>query len=321
MGMAKQDRLLYILNLLRSRKSLNAARLAEESGVTERTIYRDIISLSEANIPIYYDNGYKLASDLFLPPLNFNFDEYRALKLALESTPLRETEKYRPILKRIQAKVEGGLSSQVMARKRTSVDDAFIDIPATPDGNMKTGYYALIEQGINERRQLTMVYDSVDTGTTRREVDPYFIVFRRRAFYFVGFCYLRREFRTFRLDRIKELTLDDRYFVRKAGVNARTYFIGSWELYRGEPQEVKVKFTGRAARVVLSSRHHKNEKVEVLTDGAAGYRVTVSGLEEVYRWILGFGPEAEVLAPKELRERISGESRLLHQLYKAPSDS
>ncbi|RME19381.1 MAG: HTH domain-containing protein, partial [Candidatus Zixiibacteriota bacterium] len=47
--MPKSDRLLYILNLLRTRRNLNAARLAEECGVTERSIYRDIISLSEAN--------------------------------------------------------------------------------------------------------------------------------------------------------------------------------------------------------------------------------------------------------------------------------
>ena len=80
MGMAKYDRLLYILNLLRSRKNLNARNIAEECGVTERSIYRDILSLSEANVPIYYDCGYKLASDNFLPPLNFDFDEYQFLK-------------------------------------------------------------------------------------------------------------------------------------------------------------------------------------------------------------------------------------------------
>jgi len=91
MRMAKYDRLLYVLNVLRSRRTMNAARLAQECGVTERSIYRDIISLSEANVPIYYDNGYKLASDNFLPPLNFNLEEYSCLRLALESSPLVRT--------------------------------------------------------------------------------------------------------------------------------------------------------------------------------------------------------------------------------------
>ena len=91
MGMPKQDRLLYILNLLRARKNLNATQLAEECGVTERSIYRDILAISEANIPIYYDNGYKLATENFLPPLNFSFEEYSCLKIALESSPLIDT--------------------------------------------------------------------------------------------------------------------------------------------------------------------------------------------------------------------------------------
>ena len=105
MGMAKYDRLLYILNLLRSRKNLNAAKLAEECRVTERSIYRDMIALSEANVPIYYDNGYKLASDNFLPPFNFDFDEYCCLRLALESTPLKTTDKYSKLINQIQAKL------------------------------------------------------------------------------------------------------------------------------------------------------------------------------------------------------------------------
>ena len=129
MGMPKHDRLLYILNLLRARKNLNAAQLAQECGVTERSIYRDILALSEANIPIYYDNGYKLASGNFLPPLNFTFEEYSCLKIALESSPLVQTGKYSDTLKMVQAKVEAGLSPQVKDIKRTTRDTTHIDIP------------------------------------------------------------------------------------------------------------------------------------------------------------------------------------------------
>lgn len=82
MGFKKYDRLILILNLLHSRKNMNAKMLSEECQVTERTIYRDLISLTEIKIPIYYDKGYKLASDNFLPLLNFLIDEYNFLKQA-----------------------------------------------------------------------------------------------------------------------------------------------------------------------------------------------------------------------------------------------
>lgn len=83
--MSKYDRLLYILNLLRSRRSLRAKDLAKECEVTERTVYRDILSLSSANVPIYFDDGYKFLSDAFLPPLNLTREEFVVTHLGLNS--------------------------------------------------------------------------------------------------------------------------------------------------------------------------------------------------------------------------------------------
>jgi len=131
MGMSKYDRMLFILNILRSRRNLTAGNLANECGVTERSIYRDIISLSEANIPIYFDHGYKLASNNFLPPLNFSYDEYNCLKLALDSTPLGNTEKYQLVIKKIRAKVDAGLSDIVKKKHKFSPQTTHIEIPLT----------------------------------------------------------------------------------------------------------------------------------------------------------------------------------------------
>jgi predicted DNA-binding transcriptional regulator YafY len=69
--MTKAERLIYILSLLRSHRFLKAHDLAVKCGVCERTIYRDIISISGSHIPIYFENGYKLIHQEFLPPMNF----------------------------------------------------------------------------------------------------------------------------------------------------------------------------------------------------------------------------------------------------------
>jgi predicted DNA-binding transcriptional regulator YafY len=305
MGMAKYDRLLFILNLLRSRRNLNAARLASECGVTERSIYRDIIALSEANVPIYYDNGYKLASDNFLPALNFDFDEYTCLRLTLESTPLRRTGKYASVLKRISAKVEASLSQQVKEQRRTAVDTTDIQIDTMTEERRAAKYYSVIEQAVTDRQCLRLVYDSIESGTATRVVEPYFIVFRARAFYFVAYCRLRKELRTFRLDRIQSVELLPETFVPQKDVTARTYFEGSWEVFSGEPVEVVVRFTGSAAKRVATDRHHAREAVERMPDGSVLYRVTVRGLAEIQRWILGFGDQATVLSPDDLKENLA----------------
>lgn len=304
MGMAKYDRLLFILNLLRARRNLTAADLANECGVTERSIYRDIITLSEANVPVYFDNGYKLASNNFLPPLNFSFEEYTALKLALSSSPLAHTSEYRSLLKQIRAKVDAGLSELVKAQKRTAVDTTHIEISASVDTTVLERFFSRLERAIADSRCVEMKYDSIESGLTTRIVEPYFIVFRARAFYFVAYCRLRAELRTFRLDRVRSLKVSPAHFIRRNDVDPSRYFEGSWEVYCGETVKVEVLFSGSAARVISLGSHHPNESVELHPDGTVHYSVQVRGLEEVSRWLLGFGGDAEVLQPPELRDHI-----------------
>jgi predicted DNA-binding transcriptional regulator YafY len=316
MGMAKYDRLLYILNLLRSRRSLNAARLAEECEVTERSIYRDIISLSEANVPIFYDNGYKLASDNFLPPLNFTFEEYACLKLALESSPLGKTGTSAAVLKQVQAKVEAGLSRITKEKKRTARNTAHIDIDTTLAQEKAEKFYAAIESAASSQSCLEIDYETIDHGLTHRMVEPYFIIFRGRAFYFVAFCRLRQEFRTFRIDRVCGLRTTSERFRRQKDINPRDYFGDSWRLYSGEPVEIVVRFSGSAARVVKAGSHHPKEEIVDENDGTVLYRVVVSGIEEIQRWILGFGDEAEVVAPKALRDNLKRVGRYFDRTYR-----
>ncbi|HEX2897806.1 MAG TPA: WYL domain-containing protein, partial [candidate division Zixibacteria bacterium] len=273
MGMHKYDRMMYILNSLRSRKNLSALRLSQECGVTERSIYRDILSLSEANVPIYYDRGYKLASDNFLPPLNFDLDEYNCLKMALDSSPLGKTDKYQALIKRIKAKVDAGLSDTVKNKRQFMPPPAQLEIPVTASID-QPGLFSQIEQAIQDDRCLEIEYDSIESGKSKRMVEPYFIVFRSRAFYFVAYCRKTNDFRTFRMDRISSAADTEKTFVRKEGINAESYFDGSWGVFRGERISVVVLFRGTAAKVVSRGKHHPGEQIERLRDGTVKYKVT-----------------------------------------------
>lgn len=314
--MPKNDRLLYILNLLRSRRTLNADRLAGECNVTERTIYRDLISLSEANIPIYYDRGYKLASDNFLPPLNFSLDEYRYLKLSLESSPLNRAGSGGELLKQIKAKVEAGLSDSTRQLKSTAADSAFVDIDYSSAEENSRRYFSEIERAAGERLCLDLEYSSIKSGHTSRRVEPYFIIFRGRAFYFVAYCQLRNDFRTFRLDRVEKLTVTTVGFRRRENINATDYFEHSWRVYSGEPVEVVIEFSGEAAKVITSGQYHRDEKKEELPQGKLRYTVTVSGTEEIQRWILSFGHEARVILPDALKKEVAAAITRMSRLYR-----
>lgn len=318
MTMSKYDRMLHILNLLRSRKNLNAATLAQECGCTERSIYRDIISLSEANVPIYYDNGYKLTTDNFLPPLNFSYEEYHALRLALESTPLNLTDKYSEILRRIRAKVESNLPSPVREQKKTAGRTTSINIDSSHTKQPEK-WFGEIEIAAGESYCLELQYRSVESGESNRVVEPYFVVFRGRAFYLVAFCRLRQDFRTFRLDQILSLKRLDERFLPKPGMTAEKYFDGSWQIYSGEPVNVVIRFRGKSARIVLSRAHHATEQVEQVSPDEAIYRITVRGLEEIQRWVLGFGDDAEVIEPDQLRWNLAKVGQQIGRIYATDS--
>ncbi|MEA3297788.1 MAG: WYL domain-containing protein [candidate division Zixibacteria bacterium] len=313
--MSKQDRLFFILNLLRARRNLNAGKLAAECGVTERSIYRDVVALSEANIPIYYDNGYKLASDNFLPPLNFDFEEYLCVRLAIESSPLNETGKYRRILQKVRAKIEARLSDTVRDRNRFSPLTTHVDIPVSKEQERGEEFYGRIEQAADTCHCLKLKYDSITSGLSERIVEPYFIIFKGRAFYFVAFCRLRNELRTFRLDRILDIELIGDTFVRRNNITPESYFNQSWLVYSGDPVKVVIHFTGAAVRVVQSGIHHPDESIRDLGNGRVEYSVVTRGLEEIQRWILGFGCEADVISPSELRENLAVIGRYLNETY------
>ncbi len=309
MRLSKYDRLLFILNLLRTRKNLNAERLARECGVTERTIYRDIIALSEAHIPIYYDNGYKYASGNFLPPLNFNIDEYLVLKKVLESSPLLKDDRAEKLIKSIETKIEANLSPSVREQKFFTSETTDIKIKSTVSERFSGKCYSIIEKGIRESRLIDLNYDSIESGVTRREIEPYFLIFIERAFYFVGFCHRRRQLRTFRLDRVIDVSLTDKIFVPRKDIDPAEYFENSWGVFSGKPTEVEIIFKGKAARVIKSGCHHKNEKISILDEERIRYELVVDGIEEISRWLIGFGGDAEVVKPISLAQQIKRMAR------------
>jgi hypothetical protein len=104
--MKKAERLLYILSLLRANKRLRARDLALKCGVTERTIYRDVISISGSNIPIYFEDGYKVHNQPSMPPMIFSQLESRFLVSLLRSPILPGSKYCRKIAERIVDKIE-----------------------------------------------------------------------------------------------------------------------------------------------------------------------------------------------------------------------
>jgi predicted DNA-binding transcriptional regulator YafY len=293
----KTERLLYILSLLRLNRRLKASDLARRCGVTERTIYRDIISISAANIPIYFDGGYKLLHEGFLPPSNLSAHEAGFLLSLLKSPLFEKGKPFRETARRIIEKIE------VTGEGKNSAGSIAIGVVSTErSGNHKLA--SSIENAIREKRNITIFYESLKGEKTKRKISPYAMAFRKSAWYLVGHCHLRDDIRTFRLGRIQSVRLSRERFSLPEEFSVEEYFQNSWGVYKGKLTKFRVKFSGEAAIMVRTSKHQPYEEIAESTDGSIIYETTVSGRQEFIRWVLGFGPEAEILEPQSARREI-----------------
>jgi predicted DNA-binding transcriptional regulator YafY len=301
--MSKYERLLQIVNLLKARRYQRVEDLARECAVSERTIYRDIASLAEAGIPIYFDRGYRILPEAFLPPLNLTAEEYFLIRTGLNSSPLMEHPENRVLKNRLLAKLESSLKDKSILSRESASARIGVRLKASDPGTILSSEFRVVEKAVRENRQIRVLYESFSSGRRWRLLDPYALVFRGRAWYLIAYCHLRREHRLFRFSRIQEVESLEDTFKPDPNFSVEKYFADSWELYSGKPFNFKVKFWDRACRVILSGIHHPSEKVTLLRDGSLVYSAKAAGEGEILRWILGFGGMAEVLAPKKLRNK------------------
>ena len=295
--MRKIERVLYILSLLRTNHWLKATDLAGKCGVSERTVYRDIISISEANIPIYFDGGYRLLHDGFLPPVNLTDSEADFLLSLLRSTVLEGDKPYGKTARVIIDKVKAGRSAP-QTTKPISIGEASTE----KDDEYKTTH--IIEEAIREKVVIEIHYLSLKGEKTKRVIAPYALTFRKRAWYLIGYCHLRKDIRTFRLGRIQKVKMLSESFEIPADFSIRDYFRSMWGVTRDRLYHFKVKFSDEAAIAVKTSRHHPDEKITERTNGDVIYELIAGGEEEFIRWVLSYGKNAEIITPESSRKKL-----------------
>jgi len=311
----KFERLLFLIKALHKHPRLNVERLAEECRVSTRTVFRDLQALTRAGISVESKSGYRLASESIFLPLELTPEEYLTLYWALQSSPVKENNQLGHTGSRILAKIRSHLDRGVELKTGPIKNLLQIAVKQTGLPEKELYFFAGLQKALSDNVCVQIEYDSLGSGRSTRGVDPYALTFRRHAWYLVGFDHQSKEFRVFRLSRIKKLTLKSERFTRDPGFSLEKMFQHSWEVFTGDPVRVKVRFSGKAAKIVASGKRHPSERIMLQRDGSIYYTATVAGLEEISYWLLSFGAEAEVIEPAQLRERLAQLARDLHHLY------
>ena len=201
------SRLTAILTQLQTKRLITVSELAEKFGVTNRTIYRDIKALEKAGVPILAEEGkgYSIMEGYKIPPVMFTESEANALitaeQLVLKNKDASFVKEYLEAISKIKSVLRNNtkdkvnlLSNRIVVRQNSE--------------NIKTSNLLSTLQLTLTNFNLTEINYSTETEqTTTRIIEPFAIYSTQDNWLLIAFCRLRKEFRAFRLDRIKKLNI------------------------------------------------------------------------------------------------------------------
>jgi proteasome accessory factor B len=169
------------------------------------------------------------------------------------------------------------------------------------------------------RRPFEARYQGPVGPTLTTTLHPY-AVFYSRAWYVVGYSALHRETRTFKIARFTNVEPSEAKFLENLNFSLDSYFGDAWRFIRGpRTHRVVVRFSEKVGTNVAEVRWHKTQQTRVFPDGSAELEFRVAGLTEIIWWILGYGAEAEVIEPPELREMVAEHARRVLERLEKPA--
>jgi proteasome accessory factor B len=131
----------------------------------------------------------------------------------------------------------------------------------------------------------------------------------------LGYSGLHKSIRTFKLNRIRELKVLDKCFGDGDNFDLADYLGRAWSMIpEGRIYHVRLRFLPKVAENVAEVQWHSTQNVERNSDGSATVEFRVDGLGEIIWWILGYGDQVQVLAPKVLRNKVIETAKNMVQL-------
>ena len=227
--MSRAQRLLDLIQVLRRhRRAVAGAVLADELGVSLRTLYRDIETLKAqgAHIDGEAGVGYVLRPGFMLPPLMFSEEEIEALVLGSRWVSERADGQLGKAARNVLAKIGAVLPDDL----KLNIEGAGLLIVGAPIA-AGDAELAAIRQAIRSERKLQIAYADEQGNVTQRTIWPVALAFFERVRVVAGWCELRQGFRHFRTDRITALAVAAERIPRR-----RAALFKEWRVLKNIPE-------------------------------------------------------------------------------------
>ncbi len=285
--MQVNNRLFEIVYILMQKKKTTAKELADRFEVSTRTIYRDIETLSTANIPIYAskgkDGGIGLLDEYVLNKTILSEEEQNQILFALQG------------MKKVKGQDEKDILEKLSILFNKKIND-WIKIDFSNWGNIQEERFDIIKSAILNKQLVQFTYYNSNGEENNRIVEPLQIWFKDKSWYLISYCKLKEDYRIFKIARIKEIKILEEHFER--------------ELPKEEEKEkhnfkmIELELEINKAMTYRVYDEFESKEITKKEDGNFIIKVKYPENEWVYGYILSFGEHIKVISPTRAKNII-----------------
>ncbi len=313
--MNRTDRLFALLLEIQSSPKITSQQLAKRFDVTKRTIYRDVLALMEANVPVRgkAGEGYTIDEDYFLPPVSFTKDEALMLILGADTIGQHFDAQYKKAARSAENKIHASLSKGLkkeVAYLKSYI--AFFSGTTSGKGDLNDALQK-IRCAIIEKRSVAFRYFKRYSGSMDpmvREVDPYALTNFFGNWALSGFDHLRKEIRMFRLDRMEAVMVTFKAFERPK--NFRLSELARQD--RSSKSIYHIKISREIHRWVKEQPPYEIVKTQTKKDHII-LTIESSNEQALITWLLRWGSKAEAVSPPAFRDNVQQMLKSLLAVY------
>ena len=300
----KTDRLIGILSVLLQEEKTTAPELAKRFEVSRRTINRDIEDLCKAGIPVCTAQGTGGGISIM--------DGYRMDRTILTSKDMQmilaglrslDSVSGSSYYGQLMEKIQAGSSEFISGR-----DSILIDLSSWYRESLAPKIET-IQNAVGDRHLISFRYYA-PSGESERSVEPYYLIFRWANWYLWGWCRDRKDFRLFKLNRMVGVRETEEVFAcREAAIPD----LANEKIF---PGEIKVKALFEPDQKWRLVEEFGPKCFTESDDGRLLFTADYTDPDNLITWLITFGDKAEVLEPREARDKIAQMVKRMSMIYK-----
>jgi proteasome accessory factor B len=315
--MARGDSLarqLSLIQMLDERRELVVAEVAQELGSTQRTVYRDLAVLERVGVPIYQERRGGRARWRVVETyrrrlaLTLTFSEILALAAGRDLLAGTTGTLFHESAISALEKIRAALPTEIAKRAMAAAQHLSAATGGAHDYRRSSEVVQQLVAAVERRETVELLYRKPgERQYSRRVVDPYHLHVQAGALYLFGFCHQRQETRTFLVDRAGEVRPTGKAFEERMPFTPTKLLQGSFGPWSGKPERIRLRFASKVADFVVERRVHPSQTNQWRDDGSLDVDLHLPVGPAVVAWLLGWGAQVTIVAPKRLGQRVARE--------------